>query len=568
VAAAPSPAASLTGVPEPPAPGPDMARRIRWLMLLRTLVISIVLGVSYWLSWIHAGVTTGTSAFLSSVIAATYALTLVWALLLRRGVDPERLIWPQLAGDIAVTTSLVYATGGALSAYTFLFPLSIVGAGAVRFARGAVVVALASVALMTAAALTARYQALPLPMVPYVAPWTQPAHDFARTLALHLASIVAVGALSYVFGDQLRRAAASLASERRVVADLVTLHQDIVRSLTSGLITIDTEGDVLTVNSAAADILGLDPARAVGRDLDDVLPGIRAMLAPLPPRAPLRRADLTIDRAGSKLALGVSVSPLVDVRDAAVGRVINFQDLTELRRMEDQVQRAERMATVGQLAAGVAHEIRNPLASISGSIELLGQGSQVGDDDRALMAIITREVDRLNNLITELLDYANPRPREVVDFDLAVLVDETVRVFQQDRSFGDLELTLRPLPERVELSADAAKLRQVTWNLLRNAAEAASAGGRHVEVTLSAGDDGATLEVADDGPGIPAAAVARVFDPFFTTKKRGTGLGLATCHRIVVEHGGSIDLDSEPGRGTRVIVHLPRRTPELPPRLP
>ena len=300
MAAAPSPAASLTGLPEPPAPGPDMARRIRWLMLLRTLVISIVLGVSYWLSWIHAGVTTGTSAFLSSVIAATYALTLIWALLLRRGVDPARLIWPQLAGDIVVTTAIVYATGGALSAYTFLFPLSIVGAGAVRFARGAVIVSLMSVVLMTAAALTARYEALPLPMVPYVAPWTQPAHDFGRTLALHLASIVAVGALSYVFGDQLRRAAASLATERRVVADLVTLHQDIVRSLTSGLITVDPEGEVLTLNSTAVPTSSASIAeRAVGRDLDDVLPGIRAKLAPLPPRAPLRRADLTIDRAAA-----------------------------------------------------------------------------------------------------------------------------------------------------------------------------------------------------------------------------------------------------------------------------
>jgi len=147
-----------------------MARRIRVLMLLRVLVISMVLGVSYWLSWVNAGVTTGTSAFLSSIIAATYALTLVWAVLLRRGIDPERLIWPQLAADIAVTTALVYATGGALSAYTFLFPLSIVGAGTVRFARGAVVVALLSVVLMALPALAARARALPLQMLPYVAP--------------------------------------------------------------------------------------------------------------------------------------------------------------------------------------------------------------------------------------------------------------------------------------------------------------------------------------------------------------------------------------------------------------
>ncbi|MCE9574714.1 MAG: PAS domain-containing sensor histidine kinase, partial [Deltaproteobacteria bacterium] len=244
-----------------------------------------------------------------------------------------------------------------------------------------------------------------------------------------------------------------------------------------------------------------------------------------------------------------------------VGRVINFQDLTELRRMERDVRRAERMATVGQLAAGIAHEIRNPLASISGSIELLGQGPRASEDDRALMAIVTREIDRLNGLISELLDYANPRPRQVVDFDLGVLLDETVRVFQQDKGFGEVAIAWTN-PGPAPMSADPAKLRQVMWNLLRNGAEAAAGGGRHVEVTLVLDDAGATIEFADDGPGIAPSALPRIFDPFFTTKRSGTGLGLATCQSVVVEHGGAIEVSSELGRGTRVLVRLPRRAPE------
>jgi two-component system sensor histidine kinase PilS (NtrC family) len=559
----PSPAASLTGASLGGAAlvAADLARRMTRLMLLRTVVISIVLGVSWWLSWVGSDLSGATSLSLSLLIGATYALTLVYALLLRGGADPERLISSQLALDLGITTALVYITGGTLSAYTFLFSLSIVGAGALRFERGAVGMAIASFVLMTLVALAARHRLLPLPTVPQVTPWNQPARDFARTLALNLAAIIAVGALSYVFGDQLRRAAQSLASERRVVADLVTLHQDIVRSLTSGLITVDPTSRVLTINDSAAEILGVDGPALLGAPIDQLLPGMRDRLTGLPARGDLRRADLTLARDGRRLVLGISVSPLVDGSDAVVGRVINFQDLTDLRRMERDVRRAERMATVGQLAAGIAHEIRNPLASISGSIELLGQGPRASDDDRALMAIVTREIDRLNGLISELLDYANPRPRQVVDFDLAVLLDETVRVFQQDKSFSEVAIAWAS-PGPVPVAADPAKLRQVMWNLLRNAAEAATGGGRHVELTVTADDAAALVEFGDDGVGIPAAALPRIFDPFFTTKRAGTGLGLATCQSVVVEHGGTIEVTSEVGRGTRVLVRLPRRAPE------
>jgi len=554
-------ASSLTAIRPPDAASAELARRIRWLMLIRTVIISIVLGVSWWLSWVGA-TTSGTSVLLSAIIASTYASTLAGALMMRGGIDPDRLVWPQLAGDLVVTSILVYATGGAQSAFTFLFALSVVGAGAVRYGRGAAVVATVSVALMVFVAVAARARWLPLPHVPQVSPWAQPAAEFARALALNLAAIVAVGALSYVFGDQLRRTAASLASEQRAVADLVTLHQDIVRSLTSGLVTTDSAWRVITVNQSAADILDVDADAAIGREVDALLPGLQDKLDGVPARTPVKRADLTIPRAGRRLVLGISVSPLVDVDGTVAGRVINFQDLTELRRMEREVQRAERMSTIGQLAAGIAHEIRNPLASISGSVELLRQGPQLTGDDRQLMDIVTREIDRLNSLISQLLEYASPRPRQVVDFDLAVMLDETVRVFQQDKNFSDVEVALTGTGAPISVAADPAKLRQVTWNLLRNAAEAAATGGRHVHVSLAFDADNVAIEIDDDGPGIAPQHVGRIFDPFFTTKKRGTGLGLATCHAIVTEHGGTIEVASELGKGTRFSVKLPRRAPD------
>ena len=212
---------------------------------------------------------------------------------------------------------------------------------------------------------------------------------------------------------------------------------------------------------------------------------------------------------------------------------------------------------VGQLAAGVAHEIRNPLASISGSIELLRQGPVASEDDRMLMAIVHREIQRLNMLIGDLLDYANPRPPHRVDFDLGVMVEETLQIARGEQAFSTVEMVMavdRPLP----VHADPAKLRQVLWNLLRNAADAAAVGGRHVHVDARRELDATTIVVSDDGPGIPAEQLAHIFDPFFTTKSKGTGLGLATCHALVAEHHGHIDVTSEPGKGTQMIVSIPR----------
>ena len=314
-------------------------------------------------------------------------------------------------------------------------------------------------------------------------------------------------------------------------------------------------GEVLEVDHAA-DHLIVDVAQRRHRHADR--DARRRTPAPEGPRGALALASASsTDSPGITVSIGVTVSPLRDVRDQEIGRVINFQDLTELRRLELQSRRAERLATVGQLAAGVAHEIRNPLASISGSIELLKQSPQASEDDRALMTIVHREIQRLNMLIGDLLDYANPRPSQPVEFDLGVLVEETLQVARADQAFAQIELAA-DVVQPLRIPADPAKLRQVLWNLVRNAADAALVGGKHVRVAVKATAKAATIAVADDGPGIEQEALGRIFDPFFTTKKRGTGLGLATSHAVVAEHGGRIDVTTEVGKGTTMLVTLPR----------
>jgi len=546
----PSPGELVQG--HAPAPHVDQRRRIIRLLLLRTLVISIVLGLSLWLLTSGEQPVRAAVWLQSSIIAATYLSTIVFGMMVRAGLPPATVARPMQATDLVITSLLVYVTGGALSPYAFLYALSIVAAGALSYRRGAVIVTTASFVLLIAVSLLAWLQAFDLPGTPLVRPWEQSGVELVRSLGVNIAALIGVGALAFIFGEQLQRGAETLATTRRAAADLLSLHEDIVRSLSSGLLTTSPDGTVLTANHAAAEIL--HQQLLAGKHIEELMPGLTTLLAE---QSSLRRSDLPLPgSAGKEVTIGVTVSPLRDVKDQVIGRVINFQDLTELRRLEQHARRSERLATVGQLAAGVAHEIRNPLASISGSIELLKKAPQTTEDDRTLMAIVHREIQRLNALIGDLLDYANPKPAQSVDFDLAILIGETIKVARGDEKFANVEVTSE-VPPKLSVTADPAKLRQVLWNLLRNAAEAAADGGKHVRVAAARDSEGATIIVEDDGPGIPREQIPLIFDPFFTTKRRGTGLGLATCHSVVAEHGGRIHVESDIGKGTRMVVHLP-----------
>ncbi len=537
----------------------ESQRRVVYLMLFRLVLITLVLGATLLLwAFTKADISGVGSLSVFAIIGLTYLLTVFYGLALRRGADPEKLGRLQLHGDLVITTLLVHVTGGVESAYTFFFPLSIIAAATVRFRSGAITAAIAGAVLFISVSLLGWSGLVPLPHASGVDPTQLSVVGLARALGLNLAAIIGVAFLAVNLGAQLQRTVASLASEREAAADLYTLHEDIVRCLSSGLITVDERDRVLTINAAACELLQVTPGQAVGRTIDRIAPGLGAKLADLPARDSLRRGDMVTNVSGEKLVLGITVSPLRDNQDRVIGRVLNFSDLTELRKMEKQVKHAERLAAIGTLAAGVAHEIRNPLASISGSIELLS--SAPDQDNRPLMEIITREIDRLNQMITDLLDYTNPGPRELVEFDYAAMVCETAEVFQRDPAFAGVDVAVDDgsTTSGLLLLGDPGKLRQVVWNLLRNAGEAALSGSGTVRLRIAEDNGSAVVEVSDDGPGMDEGQISQVFDPFFTTKQGGSGLGLATSHNIINEHGGEIRAHSEGrGKGARFVVRIP-----------
>jgi two-component system, NtrC family, sensor histidine kinase PilS len=342
------------------------------------------------------------------------------------------------------------------------------------------------------------------------------------------------------------------------IGSLRALNENIVRSLSSGLLTVDQDGFVLFANPTALDLLGRRDELG-GLHGDELIPGLAARLDDS--GGFRNRFELSIRRPhdNRELHLELICSPLLDEEGAFLGHIVNFHDVSEIRELERSLRRHERLTALGTLAASVAHEVRNPLAAISGCAELL-EGESLGEEDQRLVRVIRRESSRLADIVAELLDYTRPRTLQRGTIELRSLLTDLVESFRADP--GNEEITLiSSLPrEPTEAELDATALTQVLWNLIRNGAEAMDGRGR-LELGLQATGEHIRLSVRDFGKGIPTEELEHIFEPFFSTKAGGTGIGLALVQRIVEEHDGKVEVFSSPGNGTQFVIELPSRAP-------
>jgi len=500
-------------------------------------------------------------------LAFAFLASAIYAARFRHVQRLGRFAAAQLATDIGTVTALVAFSGGVDSLFSFLYlPVAVYGA-IVLGRRGAYGVAAASAVAYGGGILVA-----PL-LSGSLGPTVVPETAFPLWCA-HSGALLLVALLSSILLRELRLAAEKLKESHDRLRELRILHQRTVACLTSGLLTTDREGRITSFNPEAERITGRTAAQVLGCDLDTVLPGSSRLVEQ---EATGRRLRLEVaDESGGVRHLGIATSILTSLDGSRAGRVVIFQDVTAVVSMELALQRSARLADVGQLAADIAHEIRNPLAAISGSVEMLLGGAEGGGDEEVrLQGIVLREIERLDGLITDFLCYARPAPMKLQSVCVRELAEETLEVFSMAPLEG-VELDMEIAPD-LHVEADPTQLRQVLWNLLQNAAQAL--GGRGL-IRVSArrvqdapqGERGtrrrgnkeglAAVEicVSDDGPGIEAAQLERIFDPFFTTKPTGTGLGLAMVHRIVEAHGGTLQVDSQPGSGSRFWIHLPEHT--------
>jgi len=492
--------------------------------------------------------------FVFALLATTYVATLAYALGLNRIQDPVRFIDIQIGVDLVLITLLIHATGGAQSGYTFLFLVDVIAVSLLpkHFKPGNV--AIASTLLFVGISLLGYLRILPPIRGQTVYPWDLTLEELIFRIMVFLAGVLSVAALGMSLYAKTREARERLVQHQHFVGDLASLHENTIRCLSSGLLTTTLDGTITTMNGAACDILGIPLPAPVGRRLVDLLPSMAAVsVEALSPGHVSRQEIEATHTDGTPRRLGVSATPLSDHTGEIVGCVIHFQDLTELRSMETAMRRAERLAGIGRLAANIAHEIRNPLASISGSIEILRKEPSADPEAQQLIDIAVREVDRVNGLISGLLDYARPRTEDRQRLDLGEMVLEIAKVFEQERRPVDIRVITDVQPG-VTIDGASGQLRQVLWNLLRNSVAAMPHGG---EVRISAvrrehtnHDGEVMLSVSDTGIGIAPEDLDHIFEPFFSRRRDGTGLGLAITARIVEDHKGRIEVASTVGKGT------------------
>jgi two-component system sensor histidine kinase PilS (NtrC family) len=542
----PRQSSSDAGAPAVPAES-DLRVKLTWLTVFRTVAISLLMVVlaARLLSSQRPTELTSADSLFFLVIGAVYGLTLAYGFALRRRAASRIVAWVQVLGDVVLASCLAYLTGGPDSPFLFAYSLAVVAAAMLLFRRGALVAAtFSSVAFI---ALIGAVEAGVLSAPAGYQPLTTTRALFA--ISSHVLSQYLLAVLAGYLSEQVLSTGGRLSEREADIRQLVDLQNRIVSAMPSGLVTCEADGRVTFINPAAATILGHTREQAVGWPIETILPGVLAL------RPNTRRAELQIEAPTGKKTLGLMVTPLEANSEALL---VVFSDLTEVRRMQDELKRIDHLASLGRLSAQLAHEIRNPLASMRGSAQMLAHDAPPGAPAERLAQVLLRESDRLSGLVEDYLKLARPPPPQARMQRLDSVVAETVEMLRIDPVATGVVIEESLLP--VQGFIDVAQLKQVLINLLRNALVAAGRGGQ-VRVKVGEEPGRVRIDVWDSAGSIPPEDLHRIFEPFYTTREGGTGLGLSTVYAIVKAHGGAIEVKSSPQGGTTFSVGLPSQPP-------
>jgi len=543
----------------------DIKARIYRLMGWRVVIVTLLLGLS-----LAFQVTKGERVeTFYALIVLTYAVTIIYAFVIRKVADPELLVqfaWAQIVVDFLLETILIARTGGIESPFAVLYVISVTVASLVPRRRVGLLTASLCIILF---GIITNVQLYGLAEVWGWLPHTRlSAAETLQAFGVYSLAFLVVGFLSGALADQLGQADLSLREKELGLSHLRAFHENIVHSISSGVFTTDDNDRITSFNPAAQEATGYSFEQVQGRPWrevfhwhphqleDDRMQDVFANM----------RFDVECKRSnGNRLILGMTLAPLHEGGEQK-GLVGVFKDLTQIRDLEEEMQRKQWLASLGEMSAGMAHEIRNPLGALAGAMQMLRKDLQADETSQRLMEIAVREATRLDAIITEFLQYARPPALNLAEYDLNKVLAETLDLVQHEaRVRKGISIRTVPCAEALWAQVDQDQMKQVFWNLAVNAFDAMPDGG---ELTITtgcrkvdaAGRKADVIEVAfhDAGEGIPKRNLDKIFLPFFTTKRSGSGLGLAAVHRIVDLHGGWIKVESEEGQGTKFGVCLPR----------
>ncbi|RME02739.1 MAG: PAS domain-containing protein, partial [Deltaproteobacteria bacterium] len=506
-------------------PREEYIQRLQWLLFLRVIISTFLLGSTLLL---HIQEQFAYLNTFNALIGVNVLFSFLSLFFVNRIVQLRYFALWQVVWDVVFISLLVFISQGAENFFPFLYFLTIFNSSVVLGRGGAYLTALLSMLLYGGVLWGGRI-------------WFGEGEGEVglTTYLIYGSAFFLVASIGSFISDQLRKTGRALAEQKLNFLWLKALHENIVESVNMGLVTIDRSGRITFFNQSAVTITGIPIERAHHRSIEEVFPGI-----PLPEtnqeEAPPRnhRFEFEFLREGSTpVPLGCTITALKDTEGIVIGKIMTFQDLTEFKRMEEQIRRADKLAAIGKLAAGIAHEIRNPLASISGSIQMLKNDIGLSPLQEQLMEIVLRETDRLNTLLTEFLLFARPWRNTMERVNLEWLIGETIEVFTKNPDFDRHYEIDAHVEENLYVNGDPERLKQVFWNLLNNALEAMPGAGRVTIETARLPERGEVrIDIRDDGIGIDPETLEKIFDPFFTTKESGTGLGLALAYRIIESH--------------------------------
>jgi two-component system sensor histidine kinase PilS (NtrC family) len=558
---------------------PWFRRRLQWFMLCRVVVASFFLGtvaivqvqggdslLRPELVWIYA------------LTVCVYMLSLLYVLLLPALKDLKPFVCVQIAIDLLCIAVLLLATGGIDSMFAFMFSVEIIAASILLYWTGGLAAATVASLLYSALVIMQRLGYLVSPASGQALMLDYSGVPLYFPIIVNTSSFYLIALLASFLADQNRRSRRTLAQQLIDISNLEALNENIIQSITGGLITLDLMQRIVGFNRAASEITGLTPQQVRTRPFELVFPSLDLGLRQFYENG--RTAPLRIERSclradGAERFLGFSISILRDSREAAIGIIISFQDLTGFRELQNSLQRMDRLAAMGRLAADFAHEVRNPLASISGSVQVLRQSLKLSHDDERLMDIIVRESSNLSQLIADFSRFARPESKDHHRLVIKDMVDEVLEMFKNSPEYNSAVSVINTLDPAVSIKANEQQFRQLLWNLLLNASQATGDGDRieidcrtretgfacpaNIERLYGTSDaDWVELQISDTGIGIPKEVLDRIFDPFYTTKDRGFGLGLSIVQNIMQEHNGLIMAESTPGKGTAFYCYFIR----------
>jgi two-component system sensor histidine kinase PilS (NtrC family) len=502
---------------------------------------------------------------LFGLAGAAYGLALVYAALDRWLLGSRAFVYLQIVGDALLVSWFIGITGGIDSPMSFLYLLPIGVAALFEYRRGALSLAFLSWSMYTALTLFGT-DLLPGGIILKPSLPSEPGR-VGYFVIVHLVAFVAVALLSSYLSERLRVQGRELDERRGAVARLQALNENIIESIHSGLVTTDLDGRIRFMNRGGAEITGLSIEEVDGWNIRDLFALEEGALSETRALALAKRRvrfERHFERPdGYGIYLGIALSSLQDRSGAPLGYIFIFQDLTEIHALEQEVRLKERMAALGEMAAGMAHELRNPLAAISGSVQFLKGDLRPSGETLELMDIILRESQRLDQAIRDFLTFARPGIFAPQRSDLVRLLEESVKLLRKSAEFRPSHrIDTRYGSEELWCDIDPNRMKQVFWNLATNALKAMPHGGTlRIEVFAQSAGDRLEICFADEGIGMDDRAIEGYFQPFRSSFEEGTGLGAAIVYRLVEEHGGKIALESKPGAGTRVRIQLPRSRP-------